>query len=60
MGETRELHVYSSSKGYSSNSISSRGSKESDEAYMKDLKETHDKPSESLDMDCATTAEKTK
>ena len=31
-----------------------------DEAYMKDLKEIHDKPNESFDMDLATTGEKTR
>ena len=31
-----------------------------DEGYMKDLKEIHDKPSEKLDMDLATTEEKTR
>ena len=30
-----------------------------DEAYMQDLKGTHDKPNESFDMDLATTEEKT-
>ena len=30
------------------------------EAYMKHLKETHDKPNESFDMDLATTEEKTR
>ena len=31
-----------------------------DEAYMKDLKEIHDKPNEKFDMDLATTGEKTR
>ena len=31
-----------------------------DEAYMKDLKETHDKPNEKFDMDLATGEEKTR
>ena len=30
----------------------------SDEAYVKDLKETHDKPNENFDMDLATGKEK--
>ena len=31
-----------------------------DEAYIEDLKEIHEKPNEKLDMDLATTEEKTR